>query len=245
MCPRRGRVVGVLTTLGLLADMVVPSPASAEVLNIPLSKMPTPTYGTEHLPSPSQFSARVWATAASGNTAYVGGEFTSLAPTTAGAGALDGQSGAPQPGFPKVDSGQVNVAASDGHGGWYVGGSFPTLNNVQVNGLAHILADGSLDSNFTTALVGPQNQPSKSFAVTALALNGPWLYVGGEFTKFGARGTSKAQARNHIARVSATSGTVDASWDPDTGNNNAPNPVRSIAASPDGATVYFSGNFTS
>jgi hypothetical protein len=242
--PRRGRVVGMLTTLGLLADMVAPSPASAEVLNIPLSKVPTPTYGTEHLPSPSQFSARVWATAVNGNTAYVGGEFTSLAPTTAGAGALDGQSGAPQPGFPKVDNGQVNVAASDGHGGWYVGGSFPTLNNVQVNGLAHILGDGSLDSNFSPALVGPQNQPSKSFTVTALALNGPWLYIGGEFTKFGARGTAKAQPRNHIARISATSGTVDPSWDPDTANNNAPNPVRSITVSPDGSTVYFAGNFT-
>jgi Domain of unknown function (DUF5122) beta-propeller len=242
--PRRGRVVGVLTTLGVLADMVVPSPASAEVLNIALSKSPTPTYGTEHLPSPSQFSARVWASITNGNTAYVGGEFTSLAPTTAGAGALDGQTGAPQPGFPKVDNGQVNVAAPDGKGGWYIGGSFPTLNNVQVNGLAHVMADGSLDSSFQPALVGPQNQPSKSFNVTALAFNGPWLYVGGEFTKFGAKGTARAQARNHIARVSATSGTVDPGWDPDTGNNNAPNPVRSITVSPDGSTVYFAGNFT-
>src|SRR5437588_8690842 len=144
--PRRGRVVGVLTTLGVLADMVVPSPASADVLNIPLSKSPTPTYGTEHLPSPSAFSARVWATATHGNVAYVGGEFTSLAPTTAGAGAVDGQSGAPQSGFPKVDSGQVNVATPDSRGGWFVGGSFPTPNNVQVNGLAHIMAHGRLSS---------------------------------------------------------------------------------------------------
>src|SRR5207302_1561633 len=51
-------------------------------------------------------------------------------------------------------------------------------------------------------------------------------------------------SRNHIARVSASSGTVDPSWDPDTGNNNAPNPVRSITVSPDGSTVYFAGNFT-
>ncbi|HYT40062.1 MAG TPA: hypothetical protein VEN99_11155, partial [Acidimicrobiia bacterium] len=57
---RRGRLVGMLTTIGVLAEMVAPSPAVAEVLNIPLSKNPTPTYGTEHLPSPSQFSARVW-----------------------------------------------------------------------------------------------------------------------------------------------------------------------------------------
>ena len=141
---RRGRVVGMLTTIGVLAEMVAPSPAMAEVLNIPLSKNPTPSYGTEHLPSPSQFSARVWATATSGNTSYVGGEFTSLAPTTASAGAVDGQSGAPQSGFPKVDSGTVNVAAPDTRGGWFVGGSFPKLNGVQVNGLAHIMADGSL-----------------------------------------------------------------------------------------------------
>ncbi|MCA1842727.1 MAG: delta-60 repeat domain-containing protein, partial [Actinobacteria bacterium] len=234
----------MLTTLGVLADMVAPSPASAEALTIAVSKNPAPTYGTEHLPSPSAFSARVWSTATYGNTTYVGGEFTSLAPTTALAGAIDGQSGAPQPGFPKVDSGQVNVAASDGKGGWFVGGSFPTLSNVQVNGLAHILADGTLDQNFQPAIVGPQNQPSKSFTVNALAVNGPWLYVGGEFTKFGARGTSKAQPRNHIARVSSSSGTIDPDWNPDTGNNNAANPVRSIAVSPDGTTAYFSGDFS-
>src|SRR5438105_15953199 len=152
---RRGRVVGMLTTIGVLAEMVAPPPASAEQLVITLSKSPTPTYGTEHLPSPSAFSARVWATATHGNVAYVGGEFTSLAPTTAGAGAVDGQSGAPQSGFPKVDSGQVNVATPDSRGGWFVGGSFPKLNGVQVNGLAHINADGTLDSNFSPALVGP------------------------------------------------------------------------------------------
>jgi hypothetical protein len=238
------RVVGVLTTLGVLAEMVAPAPASAAVLNIPISKNPTPTYGTERLPSPSPYSARVWTTATYGNTTYVGGEFTSLAPTTALAGAIDAQSGAPQPGFPKVDSGQVNVATPDGRGGWYVGGSFPTLSNTQVNGLAHIQSDGTLDANFQPALVGPQNQPSKSFTVNALALSGSWLYVGGEFTKFGARGNSKAQTRNHIARVSATTGTVDADWNPDTGNNNAANPVRTIAVSPDGGTVYFAGDFS-
>ena len=239
---RHGRVIGVLTTLGVLAEMV--TPASAEVFNIPISKNPTPTYGTERLPSPSPYSARVWTTATNGNVAYVGGEFTSLAPTTALAGAIDGQSGAPQPGFPKVDSGEVKVTTPDGKGGWYVGGSFPTLSNTQVNGLAHILADGSIDTNFQPTIVGPQNQPSKSFTVMALALSGSWLYVGGEFTKFGARGNTKAQPRNHIARVSATTGTVDADWNPDTGNNNAPNPVRSIAVSPDGTTVYFAGDFS-
>ena len=241
---QHGRMVGVLTTLGVLAEMVMPAPASAAAFTIPINKNPTPTYGTERLPAPSPFSARVWTTAVHGNVAYVGGEFTSLAPTTALAGAIDGQSGAPQPGFPKIDSGQLMAAAPDGKGGWFVGGSFAKLNDVQVNGLAHILSNGTLDTNFQPALVGTQNQPSKSFTVTSLALSGTWLYVGGEFTKFGARGNTKAQTRNHIARVSPTTGTVDADWNPDTGNNNAPNPVRSIAISPDGSTVYFAGDFS-
>jgi hypothetical protein len=241
---RHGRMVGVLTTLGVMAEMVMPSPASAAALTIPIAKNPTPTYGTERLPAPSPFSARVWTTAVHGNVAYVGGEFTSLAPTTALAGAIDGQSGAPQPGFPKIDSGQLMAAAPDGKGGWFVGGSFAKLNDVQVNGLAHILSNGTLDTNFQPAIVGTQNQPSKSFTVTSLALSGTWLYVGGEFTKFGARGNTKAQTRNHIARVSPTTGTVDADWNPDTGNNNAANPVRSIAVSPDGSTVYFAGDFS-
>ena len=238
------RVVSLLTTFGVLAGLIAPYPASAQALNIPLSKLPTPTYGTERLPDPSPFSGRVWSTATAGNTAYVGGEFTSLAPTISLAGAIDAQSGAPQPGFPEITRGQLHAATPDGKGGWFVGGSFPTLNDTQVNGLAHILADGSLDTNFAPALVGPFNQPSGSFTVTALAVHGSWLYVGGEFTKFGARGTSRAQTRNHIARVSATTGTVDAAWDPDTGNHETPNPVRSIAVSPDGTTVYFAGDFT-
>ena len=77
-------------------------------------------------------------------------------------------------------------------------------------------------------------------AVEVVHRHGPWplsgtcLYVGGEFTKFGARGTAKAQTRNHIARVSATTGTVDPGWDPDTGNNTtanrcAPSPCRPTA----------------
>ena len=40
---RHGRVIGVLTTLGVLAEMVTAGPASAEVLNIPISKNPAPT----------------------------------------------------------------------------------------------------------------------------------------------------------------------------------------------------------
>ena len=82
------RVVGVLTTLELLAGLVVPAPAEA-AFNIPVSKSPTPTYGTEHLPDPSPFSARVWNSSTHGNSLYLGGEFTALAPTTSLAGAID------------------------------------------------------------------------------------------------------------------------------------------------------------
>ena len=51
---RHGRMVGVLTTLGVMAEMVMPSPASAAALTIPISKHPTPTYGTENASSPER-----------------------------------------------------------------------------------------------------------------------------------------------------------------------------------------------
>ena len=80
---RRGKVAGLLTTLGVLAEMVAPAPAMAAQLTIPMNKQPTPSYGTEKLPPPSPYSARVWTTVTQGNISYVAGEFTSLAPTTA------------------------------------------------------------------------------------------------------------------------------------------------------------------
>jgi hypothetical protein len=240
---RRGRRargsarLALAVALALLAGLV--GPAQAQVgIEVGVTKFHTPTWGTNHIDG-TPFSARVWDILVDGDTAYISGEFTALAPTVTLAGAIDGSSGQPQPGFPTVDDGQVNVAVADGRGGWFVGGSFQKINGMTKNGLAHILADGSIDANWEPSLVGPVNQPSGSFTVWGLAVAGPWVYVGGEFTKFGPKGGVPSADRNHIARVGVTTGTVDRSWDP-----NADRTVRSIAVSPDGSRVYYAGDFT-
>jgi hypothetical protein len=239
---RRGRrargsaSLALAIAIGLLTSLV--GPAQAQVgIEVGVSKFHTPTWGTNHIDG-TPFSARVWDIAVDRDTAYVAGELTSLAPTLTLAGAIDGSSGQPQPGFPEINDGQVNVAVPDGRGGWFVGGSFQKINGLTKNGLAHILADGTIDSNWETTLIGPANQPSGSFTVWALAVAGPWVYVGGEFAKFGPKGGVPSADRNHIARVGTSTGTVDRGWDP-----NADGTVRSIAVSPDGSRVYYAGDF--
>ena len=237
---RRARGITHLVSvisLGLLASLVPPAGA-APGSNAGISKFNMSSWGTNRLEG-TPFSARVWDIAVKDDTAYFGGEFTALAPTIDLAGAVASASGLPEPGFPKIDDGQVNVAAPDGQGGWFIGGSFSSLNGASMRGLAHILSNGTIDTNWVTSLAGANAQTSGSFTVTGLAVSGPWVYVGGEFTRFAQKDNIPGRDRNHIARVGIGSGTVDLSWDPNvTGSD-----VRSIAVAPDG-TTYFAGTFS-
>lgn len=226
--------------LGLLLSLI--GQAHAQIgFEAGVSKFHTPTWGTNPNPAEPGKSGRIWDIAVWGDVAYIGGEFTSLAPSLELAGALDGASGFPMPGFPKIDNGLVNVAVPDDEGGWYVGGSFQKINGVTRNGLARVRADGTVDTNWDPPLAGLNQGP---FTVWAMAKRGPHVYLGGEFTRFARKefpggGFSPAYTRNHLAKVSSSSGTVDGAWDP-----NANGTVRSIAVSPDGARVYIAGDFT-
>lgn len=94
----------------------------------------------------------------------------------------------------------VGALVPDGAGGVFVGGSFTTYNGVTVNKLVHLFPDGSLDSNFSFPVAGTQ--------VTALLLNGNFLYVGGTFTNVG------GVARSNLAKLDLSSNVVS-SWNPD------------------------------
>jgi hypothetical protein len=59
--------------------------------------------------------------------------------------------------------GAIRCALPDGVGGWYIGGGFSNVGDVARNGLAHILADGTVDPNFN---------PDMSSTVNSLALSG-------------------------------------------------------------------------
>jgi hypothetical protein len=160
------------------------------------------------------------AVALRGDTLYVGGGFTAAGSSTGSGVPIDVASGLALSGHPRV-VGQVLAAASDGAGGWYLGGAFTSVGGEPRAGLAHIRSDLS---------VAPWN-PGVSGTVLALLRSGDTLYVGGTFTSLA------GEARANLGAVDAVSGLARA-WNP-----GASGAVRALAAG-DGAIVA-GGAFTS
>ena len=154
-----------------------------------------------------------------GNTLYLGGSFSFVGPVTGSGIPVDQLTGAPEPGFPRVN-GTVMAAAPDGAGGWYIGGLFTSVGGVPRSNLARVLADHSLASW----------NPGTNGTVRALAVRGTVVYVGGDFTAL------VAVARNRIGAVDATSGAL-ATWNP-----NANSSVRTFAVGT--SVLYVGGQFT-
>ena len=159
----------------------------------------------------------VIALAASGDTLFVGGEFGSIGPSTGSGMPVDSVTAQPV-WLPKV-AGYVNAVASDGSGGWYLGGGFSHVAGQPRQNLAHVLADHTLD---------PWN-PAPDGTVFALAERDTTLYVGGGFTHIG------GAPRNDIAAFVTTTGTLKP-WDP-----NADGTVVSLAMKD--TTLYAGGDF--
>lgn len=78
--------------------------------------------------------------------------------------------------FYKID-GSITTSISDGADGWYIAGTFSTVDGVSRRGLAHINADGSLDLTFSPVIESLNQAPT----INTLKLNGGKLYVGGQF----------------------------------------------------------------
>src|SRR5919198_6638146 len=106
----------------------------------------------------------VYAIAPTADAVYIGGDFTEVGPRTGPAVGIDASTGRSL-GFPEVAGSQqvVNAVAPDGSGGFYIGGGFARVGGVPIRNLAHVLADGSLDTSFA---------PNPSGAVRALAVAG-------------------------------------------------------------------------
>ena len=154
-----------------------------------------------------------------GNTLYVGGMFNFVGPVTGAGVPVDVATGAPAPGFPRVN-GTVMAAIADGAGGWFIGGQFTAVGASARNNLAHVLADQS---------VAAWN-PGTDGIVRTLLLRGGLLYVGGDFTLLG------GVARNRIGATDASTG-VTTSWSP-----NASGSVRVFATN--GTVLWVGGQFT-
>src|SRR5450432_514658 len=181
------------------------------------SQVPNNTYVTDGL---------VNAVLRSGNRVYIGGRFGRIGPRT-GPGvefALDGSQDA---GLPEVSGGTdtVNAVASDGSGGWYIGGLFTHVGGIARRNIAHIRADLSVDPAF---------DPHANDAIHALAVSvdGLTVYAGGIFTSIG------GQTRHFIAALNAADGTATA-FNP---NPDGFSGILALAIS--GSTIYAGGDFT-
>ena len=157
-------------------------------------------------------------------TRYLGGAFRNFDVVNTGHGALtDGTTGAINRSWASVGFQQVSAAVADGSGGLYIGGygTWWTDDGVALaESVAHINADGSLDTNWNPNVTG---------TVNALAVSGSTVYLGGAFTTVG--GTT----RNNAAAVDKATGALK-SWNPDVDAT-----VHSLAVA--GSTVYIGGDF--
>jgi hypothetical protein len=172
----------------------------------------------------------VSALAVSGNTVFAGGSFTSVG----GQGrdniaALDASSGIATNWNPAA-GGEVFALAVSGST-VYVGGSFRGIGGQARNSIAAL----NTSTGSATAWNPNATIPGSDAVVSALAVSGSTVYVGGYFAAIG------VQTRNNIAAVDASSGLATA-WNPNAGGA-TPTRVFSLAVS--GNTVYAGGAFKS
>lgn len=141
--------------------------------------------------------------ALSGDSLFVGGNFTAYRGTPANAVVkINATTGALDPHF-SVGSGSDAAGVSTvvvAGGSVYVGAGFSHINGIPATYLAKLdINTGAVDSNFN----GPS--PSNGGSVLVLAASGSDLYVAGTFQQYGSVATS-------FAKVNAVTGAVDAAF---------------------------------
>lgn len=164
-------------------------------------------------------NGKVNATLLDGARLYVGGKFTYVGPQTGSFTSYDWSDQHVKTRWPRVD-GTVLCAASDGAGGWFIGGTFTKVGGFTRNNLAHIDANGGT----------VQWNPNPNGAVRSLIVRGRKVYVAGDFT------TISSAARNRVACLEAVYATAQA-WNP-----NASGIVYSIVALDE--KIFAGGAFT-
>jgi hypothetical protein len=210
-----GFVGGVLPLTPLAPAWVAPL-ASAASPAIPGTVSGRPDDGTLNVAN-----GEVRALAQVGNRIYLGGTFTKLGPARLGAaGVLRTRDRAFAAHFPDV-SGVVYAAVADGHGGWYLGGSFTTVGGASRPNLAHVLSSGRV----------ARWSPHPNAPVRALTLTHSGLVVAGDFT------TMSGQPARHLVSLALRTGHVR--WDAALDDS-----ALSLALSADRRTVYVGGAFT-
>jgi len=209
-----------LTILVLVLILGAPPSRAAS----PVSATANPTAGTNLLDG-GRLAGRVLAMVEAGPRVYLAGEFTGVRSYSDGAGGVfDGAHGGDVPGFPRLGDGQIKAVVPDGSGGFYVAGTFTTVEGQARPGVAHFGADGHLGP------WSPEVAPPGTVKALARSAAGV-VYVGGDFTAVAGRD------RPGVAAVDGASGALHTGFAPTLG----PTVVRALALSPDSARLYVGG----
>jgi trimeric autotransporter adhesin len=128
------------------------------------------------------------------NVMYLGGEFTQATPSPAlgsftGFSMTTGIASLPSP----TVNGIVHTTLPDGSGGWYIGGTFTTVNGQARPGLARIAANGTLLPLALSACNG---------TIHALARQGNTLYLAGSFSSV------NGSTRNRLCAIDVNTGVL-------------------------------------
>ena len=151
------------------------------------------------------------------------GAFTYIGPNTGTAGLFD-WSTETYVEKPRV-TGFVLSTLFDNQGGYFVAGNVSQVGNIQVNGAAHILANGQVDPLFKPNLPG---------TIYTMALKGDTLFCGGTFFATGSfTATSLAAVRVSTGQRLA--------FNPNFNPGPTPNAVRSLLVVND--TLFLGGDF--
>jgi hypothetical protein len=232
---RRRLAVAAAATLTTVAVAGAPAPAAVSDITHSNVVSTNPVDFTPHV-----VDGVVRAFALVGNKVVVGGNFTQVreAGKTAVINrnnifAYDLNTGKVDTAFvPTVDS-TVYALETGADNTVYAGGSFKNVNGSANRGLAQLrLSNGTRVGAFTKAVIG-------FGSILGMAKNGNRLYVGGTFTKIS--GTS----RSKLARLNATTGTVDSGFNIDVAAPRAGAlKVQSMALNPQGSKLVINGTFT-
>ncbi|WP_432946971.1 fibronectin type III domain-containing protein [Kribbella sp. CA-253562] len=219
-------VLATVTAAAVIAAALIPSGPPVEAAS--------PGFGS----AVSAVDRPVWQTddsvnalATAGNVVYAGGLFTRIRPAGKSVGegeairpyvaSFNRKTGAPS-GWAPALNGAVWAIATSADGKWVViGGDFTTVNGVPRRHVAMFnVANGQLTSW----------NPSASYRVSALAISGNTVYLGGSF------GRVADTPRNRLAAVTLNGALL--SWNP-----NADDDVHAIDLTDDGKRVFVGGGF--
>lgn len=128
----------------------------------------------------------------------------------------------------------IYALAADSVGGVFLGGDFTTVNGTTRNRIARLQNNGELDT-FVTFGSGA-NGTVYTIAGISSSQPSPYAFIGGAFTSF------NGLSRNHLVKVSQSSGSVDVSFNGSTAFG-PDGPVYSISVPITSSVLYVGGAF--